>query len=88
MATVNCYDAGGCVIQHANELKWAHNEVQGLPEVKYSTILGLVGSKQFMFCPQQLFQLYNNVNVLSAMNFNLKMINMVNFMLHIFFTIF
>ena len=62
------------------------NEALGLLEVKSSTILGLVGSKQFMFCPQQLFQLYNNVNVLSAMNFNLKMINMVNFMLWTFTT--
>ena len=45
--------ACGCHLD-ANVLQWVHNEVQGLPEVESSTILGLGGSNQFMPCPQWL----------------------------------
>ena len=45
--------ACGCHLD-ANILQWVHNKVQGSPEVESSTILGLVGSNQFMPCPQWL----------------------------------
>ena len=32
----------------ADVLQWAYNEAQGLWEVEFSTLLGLVGSNQFL----------------------------------------
>ena len=39
----NCCGAGGCVIYQATALQWVYNEVQGLLEVNFSTILDPVG---------------------------------------------
>ena len=48
-----------CRLAYANVLQGAYNEAQGLLEVKSSTILGLIGSNQFLLYPQQLCHSFN-----------------------------
>ena len=43
-----------CHLAYANALQSLYNEAQGLLEVEASTILGFIGSNQFLLCPQQL----------------------------------
>ena len=43
-----------CCLAYAHVLQWAYHEAQGLSEVKFSAILGLVISNQFMLYPQRL----------------------------------